>query len=358
MVKVPASADEITGPWLDAALHASGVLGAGQSVDHVDIEPVGNGLGYLSVLYRLRPRYRGPGMAPPATMVAKLPSPNPANRLTGNTVNAYARESLFYRHCSAESPCAPPAHYFSDSDAHGGGHVLLMEDLDGCRFVNQVDGVQPDDARACLQALGRHHARYWQRTAEMAWLPPFDDFIAQYALLMDAGWAALLRDWHDVMDPAFHDHAADAIARYGVIARRLQSLPCTLAHCDPRIENIAFDAAGRPRFYDWQLTSRAPAAYDLMYFFKQSMDVDVRRACQDGLLDAYLAALAEGGVSYPAAQLRADIGLATCTIWGFTAMIGNFYVRNAINERLWAVTHPRFTAMIDDFGGLDVLRSL
>lgn len=357
MAAIPLDSTQLTRDWLNQALTESGVLKDGMRVDHVSVEPVGEDLGYLSYLYRLRPAYSADDGDLPATMVAKLPSTEEANRLTGNSLRAYERESLFYQHYSQDSPCAPPARYYSYSDPSADAYVLLMEDLGHCRFVNQVDGVQPEDARACLRAMARHHARYWEKTNELDWLPPFSDFGQLYQSLLGSGARLIQENWANSLLPAYTDHVDLALERYADVAAALQRLPTTLIHCDPRIENIAFDG-DTPRFYDWQLTSRGPAAYDLMYFFKQSMDVNLRRECQDALFDAYLETLAENGVEYDKGQLMEDVALACCTIWGFVAMIGNFFFRNEVNDKIWGITQPRFMGMIDDFGAAGKLREL
>jgi thiamine kinase-like enzyme len=353
-MRIPRQHDEITLDWLNEVMRQSGVVTDGNAIERYSVEPLGEDLGYLSFLYRVRPQYSKAGLELPGTFVVKFPSTESASRATGNSLRAFEREALFYKHCAHESPCAPPMHYYSYTDPQADAHVLVMEDLDGCRFVNQVDGVSPEDALRCIRAMAEHHALYWNKTDEMTWAPPFSDFGALYQPMLHTGASQILENWGDVLAPTYLDHVDRALPAYANVAHALQKLPTTLVHCDPRIENIAFDG-DRPRFYDWQLASRGPAAYDLMYFFKQSMDVDVRHECQDDLFDAYLAALAERGIDYPRERLLDDIGLASCTIWGFIAMVGNFFYRNEVNERIWNITQPRFMGMIEDFGGIHKL---
>lgn len=49
---------------------------------------------------------------------------------------------------------------------------------------------------------------------------------------------------------------------------------------------------------------------------------------------------------------------ATCTIWSFLTMIGNFFFPTEVNIKLFEVTLPRFEGMIQDFGGVEWLKSL
>ena len=205
--------------------------------------------------------------------------------------------------------------------------------------------------------MAAHHAMYWDKTDDHAWALPFSEYGQLYKPLLESGAPLIEQNWADRLHPTYVDHVDKALASYSAIADRLQSLPTTLIHCDPRIENIAFEG-DPPRFYDWQLVSRGPAAYDLMYFFKQSMDVDVRRACQDELFDVYLGVLAEAGIDYSREQLMDDMAWACGTIWGFVAMIGNFFFRNEVNEKVWGMTLPRFMAMVDDFDAVEKLNQL
>lgn len=354
MSNIPGCVDELTAEWFTRAMREYGSLAAAESVTDISVEPVGADLGYLSFLYRVRPTYSADSPELPETLVVKLPSTDAGGRLTGNGLRAYERESLFYKYCGDSSPCAPPAHYYSHSDPAADEYILVMEDLAGCRFVNQTDGVQPADAINCFKALAAQHAMYWEKSDELAWAPPFSEYGQLYKPLLDSGAPLIAQNWGDRLHPTYVDHVDKALASYAAIADRLQTLPTTLIHCDPRIENIAFDGE-KPRFYDWQLVSRGPAAYDLMYFFKQSMDVDVRRECQDEMFDVYLGVLADGGVDYSRQQLMDDMAWACGTIWGFLAMIGNFFVRNAVNEKLMEMTLPRFMAMVEDFGAVEKL---
>ncbi len=357
MSAIPRTSEDITTNWLNEALTETGLLSGDNAIVDFKIEPVGADLGYLSFLFRITPSYSKASIDLPATMIAKFPSTEEGSRRTGNGLRAYERESQFYKHCSHESPTAPPAHYYSCSDRSTDDYLLIMEDLDGCRFVNQVDGVSRADALQCFKALAAHHALYWGKTDQMDWAPAFSDYGDLYQPLLVAGAPQIQDNWgHDLL-PTYVDHVDMALAKYTDVTRLLQLLPTTLIHCDPRIENIAFKG-DLPRFYDWQLMARGPAAYDLMYFFKQSMDVDIRRNCQDELFDAYLDVLAEHGIDYSRTELLDDIGLATCTIWGFVAMIGNFFFRNEVNDSIWDVTQPRFMAMIEDFNGIQKLRDI
>ena len=126
MTAIPGDACDITPDWLTDTLLASGAIQPGNRIERFDIEPVGEDLGYLSYLYRITPKYSEPEGAP-RTMILKLPSTDPDNRLTGNSLRAYERESKFYGSCSDDSPCAPPRAYACVCDIEADSHLLLME---------------------------------------------------------------------------------------------------------------------------------------------------------------------------------------------------------------------------------------
>ena len=153
----------------------------------------------------------------------------------------------------------------------------------------------------------------------------------------------------------------EANAAFPRVVRKLSSRPATLAHCDPRIENVAFaDGSGpaRVRLYDWQLVSRGPGAYDLMYFMVQSIETDVRRKIQDELVATYHTALVDAGVTgYGIEELQDDMSTAACMMWGFLSAVGNIVHPDEKGREIAERTVPRFFALMRDLGAPERLRS-
>ena len=349
-MKTPATYEDITIQWLNDVLTESGFLESTRIIDF-DISPLGAELGFLGFLYRISPTYADE-VGLPVSLVIKFPSTEPGARASGLGLRAYERESCFYRDCANTiKPCSAPASYYSYVDVAEDEYITIMEDLAGARFVNQVDGVNKEDALQCFLALADMHARFWDNTEDVAWAPLFSEYGAMYQPLIDSGGPQLMDNWSHMMPDTLKNHMDRGQASYPKITAALGELPMTLIHGDPRIENVAFDGQ-IPRFYDWQLTSRGPAAYDLMYFLKQSMDVELKRQHQEILLDAYLQRLNDAGVKYTMEALLDDLALASCTIWGFSAMIGNFVFPSEVNNKLVQTTMPRYAGVIDDFGGI------
>lgn len=176
MRNFPEVSEEISIEWLNQVLTESGFLN-GVSITDFAIESLGAELGYLGLLYRLKLGYSEPSDLP-ATLIVKFPSTEAGARSTGNSLRAYERESLFYQHCANSAPCHPPACSYSYSNPEQDRYILMIEDLLNARFVNQVDGVSPDDAMKCIQALAELHARYWkaEQRSELSWAPHFSDY--------------------------------------------------------------------------------------------------------------------------------------------------------------------------------------
>ncbi len=60
-------------------------------------------------------------------------------------------------------------------------YLILMEDLAGCRFVDQVHGASIEDTISVVSALAHMHAEYWQNPVlRERGLGSFEDFARIY----------------------------------------------------------------------------------------------------------------------------------------------------------------------------------
>ena len=75
----PRAIDAISADWLTRRLQASGALPAGGRVTAIAAEPLGQGVGFVSAMQRLRPVYAGDAAGAPAHRVPGSPG-SPANR--------------------------------------------------------------------------------------------------------------------------------------------------------------------------------------------------------------------------------------------------------------------------------------
>ena len=124
---------------------------------------------------------------------------------------------------------------------------------------------------------------------------------------------------------------------------------------------FAQDGSKRVVVIDWQGIGRGPGVYDLAYLLSGSMDLELRRDEESGLVQHYYQALAESGVTgytneqawldYQHAQLMG--GLATAMVAG-----GNLDLSNERGHQLVASMAIRHSQAAIDHGGLELLRSL
>jgi len=112
------------------------------------------------------------------------------------------------------------------------------------------------------------------------------------------------------------------------------------------MENVAFGKQSGPegvRFYDWQICSRGPVAYDVMYFFSQSVNVADWNSMGRELIEVYYNALTEAGVNnYSMEALRQDMSLAACMMFGFISAVGNIVPPDESGHAVIDATLPRF----------------
>ena len=345
-LSIPERLDDLTPPWLTAALRESGELTPTTTVTAAEQEILGEGEGFLGDIVRLRLAYEG-GEGPP-TVIAKLPKL--ANRAMGELLGAYERESCFYDEMAADLPLETPRMYYGDFDRDVTSerqemalkmadrtprlltglttrmgmwvsgrkkrrYVLLLEDIGDAEPGDQLTGVSPERCATVLAALARMHAAYWRSPAieNRFWLVPLSiDARIRNGLFKDS-------------QPGFQEHFAhlidDGFARalawgkeHGeAAARRLdRGAPATLVHCDPRLDNVAF-REGEPIVFDWQLVRRGPAAYDVAYFLSGACP-DLTQEDETELLRGYFAAIEELGVrDYSLEALKRDYHLGLLT---------------------------------------------
>jgi hypothetical protein len=296
-VAVPTSPDEITPEWLSCALAGDGEP---LSISAVAIEPIGVGLGVMSLLFRLTPTYAsGRG---PSSLVAKIAPPYEMVRMIAAGYRFYETEVAIYSNLSAELGMRPPALYFAAHNPDSDDFVILMEDLGGLRSDDQLAGCPIDDARAVIHQLALHHAHWWQderldepyvprfsrapypqfngQAASMSW-PIIDE---RFGHLIPERIRALASRWPEVGPPLLED---------------IENHPLTLCHGDVRLDNIFFhdDDASTVSLVDWAIASAAAGVNDLGYFMSQSLTVTDRRAYEDELTRLYYDTLLEHGVT-------------------------------------------------------------
>lgn len=249
---------------------------------HVD---VGGGRGTFSDVIRLD--LVGSGVVP-RTAVAKLPVDN-ANRDVAATSGAYRREATAYEHLLPHSPIARPhlhALVMADDTA-----AFLIEDLTPLRHVDQLDGLDPVDTAAVVDALGRLH-RFWRPGGDAPGRPDGElavrrSTVAGFSLdAVALGVTVVRQRWTEVRpDEAdtFARLVANAAGLIEAFTTASTSDP-TLCHGDPRADNLCFAGDGSAVLFDWQQIAVQFPEADLAWLMATSLDPEVRRSCADDIL--------------------------------------------------------------------------
>lgn len=327
----------------------SAMLGA--RVDEVVSEQVGTG--QIGTCYRLR--LRG-DVSLPASVLVKLAAGDPAARdlLAG----AYRGELRFYADIAPTVAVRVPRCFHADMAAEGGSFTLVMEDLAPAEQGDQVAGCTPAQARDAVVNLAGLHGPRWcdpdlldleglalttENDAQMLadlYGPATEIFIDGLGGLLDAPTVATLRACVGVCE----SWALSRRERFGLV------------HGDYRLDNLMFppDEAPGVVALDWQTVSLGLPARDLAYFIGTGLDVEVRRAHEAELVDAYHRALIAHGVAdYDRHQCWDDYRFAM--IQGpLVSVFGCAYgTRTDRGDRMFAAMVTRAGAAIRDLGTLE-----
>ncbi|HAP78036.1 MAG TPA: hypothetical protein DCR14_18380 [Acidimicrobiaceae bacterium] len=282
--------DAITSEWLSTVLDAD--------VRITGTKRIGDGL----VGMNLRLTIEAPaGSDLPASLIAKLPSPDPTSRATGIALRNYEREVQFYRQIAPTVDIRVAHCHYSEWHPESGDFVLVMEDLSPAEQGNQITGCSAEHARIAVLELARLHGPRWgddslshieflqKRTSGDApalqgmWTMFVPGFLGTYSKYLDAEGVALVE--------RFGPRIPDWIEG--------RNLPLTVTHGDYRLDNLMFEspAGGYPvAAVDWQTPGQGPASADVSYFMGAGPLPEVRREIERGLVDDYLGALAGYGV--------------------------------------------------------------
>ena len=244
----------------------------------------------------------------PASMIAKLPSPDPTSRATGISLRNYEREVKFYLEIAPTVDIRVARCFHAEWDAATGDFVLLMEDLAPAEQGNQITGCGSDQARTAVLELAKLHGPRWgDRTLDdIEWLgrrSPEDS--QQLAML----WGMFLPGFMNTFGKYLSSEAAELLERFGPrIAGWVDERdpPNTVTHGDYRLDNLMFGnlADGATiAAVDWQTPGHGLGVTDVSYFLGAGVLPDERRRIERELVDQYGQALARYGVDVDADHL-------------------------------------------------------
>lgn len=273
----------------------------GQPVRAVRAVPIGLGLGLVSRTLRLEIE-GGPGAELPATMVLKLESDDPAMRQLAQELDAFARETAFYRQFASGLKARLPRLEACGDGQGEEGRWLLLEDLSTMRAGNQVRGLSEAETGSVLEAMAGIHARFWQQESLLLqpWLPAHRYWYQGETAELKSYLPSFLADYELRVDAEAIQLLQTVVMRTDAIDRRLAQRPWTLVHGDLRADNLLFDDTRKPvgvRILDWASPCRSLAAVDVACLIGGSTPMPQRRGRLPELLSRWHGALLEQGVS-------------------------------------------------------------
>ena len=250
----------------------------------VRIERIGVDRGVFSRVHRVE---LDAGPEPPSVVV-KEPDPGP-NGAAAAATGAYRREALSYRSLLPSTPVAAPACHLVEEDDDG-RVTLVLEDLSHRRAVDQLDGLQPDDAFAVAEQLAAMHAS-WGSSRELATLAVRRSAPSALEPAALEQGRVLLEQWPQV-DAPWRRTLGDLLARRPALVEAFTAAgPLTLCHGDPRADNVVFRADGTAVLFDWQQVAIQFPEADLAWLAATSLEPEVRRQIERDLVEAHASTL-------------------------------------------------------------------
>ena len=192
---------------------------------------------------------------------------------------------------------------YVDVSESGDAVVLLLEDLGGGRTFDQIAGCPLEMAERVMDSIALFHAHWWNSPEldSMPWLRPLNNPAYKAGQATYQQVFPMLVEKHD---GRWTGAAMDIARRWGEQLPEMYDVamaasPLTIAHTDLRLDNLFFDLPDGSPFavLDWQLTVRAPGAFDVSYFCAESLTIADRRAHEEALVRRWHGGLVESGVT-------------------------------------------------------------
>lgn len=314
---IPASMADVTPAWLTAALRKGGWLGEANVTAAPRVQ-IGQGVGILGELARITLEYDRHEPRAPKTLIAKIPTADPGGRGIAQMLGFYEKECRFYAEVGDRVGVRTAHCYYSARDPENAQYIILMEDLSGLPIGDQVVGATVDECRLVVTEVAKLHAKWWNapELASLDWIPFGNAPIIKFAALAYAqSLEPFLQNFGDRLTGPQREMAVNFLHRMNPMQDHFVKAPYTLCHGDLRLDNVFWgspDNTSAVTLLDWQIAIKARGTYDIGYFMSQSVDPEIRAACEEDLLREYVRALAAQGVKdYSFDQAWDDYRLTT-----------------------------------------------
>ena len=315
-----------TPKFLTDLFQAQGYLPETETVASVALTTIGDGTGMMAEIAGLSLEYNGDGSSAPRHLVAKFSSQNPTNREISMSYRLNEREARFMSELASQTELRIPDTYYVGNQ--GDRLLILMEDLSDYEVGSQVIGADLKQSELAIDALVKLHAPFWDRVADLDWVPHIaDSFHADNMVqFSNIGAPVMIERFEPVVDQTYLNRLDEFLAGIPRLQAMMNEGPVTLCHGDFRMENLLYGV--QPSHdgvvvIDWQGPLRAQGMNDVALFLGQSTQTSVRRDHEEQLIARYvdgLTALGVPGLTFEAAfqAYRASV----LYNWVYTTVVG------------------------------------
>ena len=288
--EIPAGGEAVDARWLRRALAAGGAPDLPE-IRSLAVEEIGGGFGLLGEILRCRITWEEEAEGAPASVVVKLPSPDPKSFALCRRLSLYKREYEFYRHVGAQAPVRSPALLYGGFEARSHRFVLLLEDLGGMTPGDQIAGASAEQARTVVRALARLHGSFWNRTGRPPLAGLHDTFDPKRLRVLQLIYLASLAPALDRIDGLFTGDMRRIVEAYGLCLIDYlagpAAAPVTFTHGDVRLDNLFFGGGEDVAMIDWQVSGIGSGLHDVAYFLGGNIPRELRREIERDALAEY-----------------------------------------------------------------------
>jgi hypothetical protein len=215
-------------------------------------------------------------------------------------------EVLFYDTLGANFPVRIPHCHAAEVDTVRGRSLMVFEDLSPtARFRDIREPATPAEAEAVIDAMAVQHATFWRTDRFAGDLQGLTGRSAAANLLGDVIRRRFIGGMKGVaagiVPSDMRHHARILFERSADIDAMWASQPQTVIHGDPHLGNLFFEG-DTPGFLDWQVATAGAGIRDVTYFATMSVEPDVLRKIERGLVERYVSQLGRAGIDLDPAQ--------------------------------------------------------
>lgn len=366
LISIPASPAAVTAEWMTQVLRLAGALAPTSSVSSISLEPLGEGVGMMGELARVRLAYDGEHDDAPSSVIVKSPSPHESNRAQGVDLGMYEAEVRFMRELDGSTSVRTPKVFLADIVSGTAEFVVVMEDLGHLVMGDQVEGVTVAQARDAVVTMADLHAGWWGKvqTPSMDWVPSVVHARIEGLAQM---WPTLWLGFQAKFGASLPEGGAAAGAliaeHFWPIMNHIAGWPWTLLHQDYRVDNLFFDVDDPDSpvaVIDWQGIGRGPGVYDLCFFLGGSLTVADRREHEHSLVRTYYERLRHRGIAdVTLEQLWHQYRFGHLTSCSTAVLVGaTFDLSNERGSDLVEAMASRHFQAVVDLDSIDLLADL